>query len=401
MPLQLVFILVTVLLDAIGIGLIIPVMPDLLREVGGTGLGQAALWGGVLSTAYAMMQFACGPAIGALSDRFGRRPVLLGTLLLMALDYVVMALAGAIWLLLAGRIVAGITGATQATATAFIADISGPAERAARFGLIGAAFGMGFVIGPLIGGLLGEFGTRAPFWAAAGLAAANLVFGWLVLPESVTDRIRRPFALARANPFGAFAAFRRLGGGLGRHVVMFFLYQVAFMVYPAVWAFFATARFGWSPGMIGVSLASFGVALALVQGGLIRVVLRVLGRRGTVVYGLVFNAFAFLALALVADGRTALVLTPLTALGAVVIPALQGLMSEAAPDNEQGALQGLLSSATALALVISPLVMTTTFAAFTDGRFGLFLPGAPFLVSMALMGLCLWVFLAAPRPVRA
>ncbi|MDJ1007582.1 MAG: MFS transporter [Paracoccaceae bacterium] len=400
MPLPLVFILLTVLIDAIGIGLILPVMPDLIREVGGGTLAEAALWGGILSAAYAVMQFVCGPAMGALSDRFGRRPVLLITLALLALDYVVMALATTIWLLLAGRIAAGMAAATQATATAFVADISAPGEKAARFGLIGAAFGMGFVIGPVIGGLLAEFGTRAPFYAAAALAAANFLFGLFVLPETVTDRIRRPFALARANPLGAFAALKA-HGAIARYVLLFFLYQVAFMVYPAIWAYFTIARFGWTPGTIGASLAAFGIALALVQGGLIRVVLARLGNRGTVVYGLVFNAMAFLALALVADGTLALILTPLTALGAVVTPALQGLMSQAAPDDAQGELQGLLSSATALSLIVSPLVMTQTFAAFTDGRLGVILPGAPFLVSMALMGACLAVFLASPRAAKA
>lgn len=400
MPLPLVFILVTVLIDAMGIGLIIPVMPDLIREIGGGNLAEAAVWGGILSTSYAVMQFAFGPAMGALSDRFGRRPVLLATLGALALDYLVMALAGALWLLLAGRIVAGFTAATQATATAFIADISKPEEKAARFGLIGAAFGLGFVIGPAVGGLLAEFGTRAPFYAAAALAAANFAFGYFVLPETVTDRIRRPFRLGRANPFGAFAALRA-HGGIAREAVVFFLYQVAFMVYPSIWAFFALARFGWSPGMIGASLALIGLSLALVQGGLIRFVLARLGHRGAVVYGLVVNSFAFLAFAFVESAWLALLLLPLSALGAVVTPALQGLMSGAVPDDAQGELQGLLSSATALSLIVSPFVMTHTFAAFTDGRFGVTLPGAPFLVSMGLLLACLAVFLASPPAVRA
>jgi len=400
MPLPLIFILVTVALDAIGIGLVIPVMPDLLREIGGGTLAEAAVWGGILSTSYAAMQFLFGPAMGALSDRVGRRPVLLVTLAVLALDYVVMALAGVLWLLLAGRIVGGITAATQATAAAVIADISKPSEKAARFGLVGAAFGMGFVIGPALGGLLAEFGTRAPFWAAAALAAANLVFGWLVLPETAARRAPRPFSFARANPFGAFAALR-VHGALTRYVLLFFLYQVAFMVYPSIWAYFTLARFGWSPGMIGASLAAFGIALAIVQGGLIRLVIAALGQRGTVVYGLVFNAFAFLAIAFVADGRFALALIPLLALGAVVTPALQGLMSDAAPEDAQGALQGVLASAMGLALIVSPLVMTGTFALFTEGQLGVTLPGAPFLVSMALMGACLAVFLASPKALRA
>ncbi len=400
MPKALVFILATVAIDTIGVGLLIPVLPSLLREIGGGSLGDAAIWGGILSTSYAVMQFLCGPFMGALSDRFGRRPILLATLGILALDYLVMALAWSLWFLLIARIVAGVAAATQATATAYIADISSPEERAARFGLIGAAFGVGFVLGPLIGGLLAEFGTRAPFYAAAAISAANLVFGWFVLPETVTDRIRRKFEWRRANPFGAFAALNK-HRNVGPYVLMFFLYQVAFMVYPVVWAYFGEARFGWSPGMIGLSLASFGIALAIVQGGLIRIILARLGERGAVIYGLIFNAMSFLVLAFVESGTIALIFTPLTALGAVVTPAIQGLMSRATPDDAQGELQGLVSSAVALSLITSPLIMSQVFALFTEGDVGLVLPGAPFLVSMALMGLCLLVFLRSPKAVSS
>ena len=227
--LPLIFILITVMIDSMGIGLIMPVMPDLIQEVRAADLGSAAVWGGVLATAFAVMQFLFGPTLGNLSDRFGRRPVLLIALLVMALDYLVMALAASIWLLLLGRIVGGITAATHSTASAYVADISAPRDKAANFGLIGAAFGLGFVIGPLMGGVLGEWGTRAPFWAAAGLAAANAVLGYFVLRETVTDSIRRPFEWARANPLGAFKSLGRFPG-LGRLFAVFFLYQVAFFV---------------------------------------------------------------------------------------------------------------------------------------------------------------------------
>ncbi|MDJ0626858.1 MAG: TCR/Tet family MFS transporter [Rhodobacter sp.] len=396
--LPIIFILITVVIDAMGIGLILPVMPDLIREVTGGDLASAAIWGGILSTVFAVMQFLFGPVVGNLSDRFGRRPVLLVALGVMALDYLVMALAGTIWLLLIGRIVGGITAATQSTANAFMADISKPEEKAANFGLIGAAFGIGFVIGPLLGGLLGEYGTRAPFYAAAVLAAANMVFGYFILPETVTDRIRRPFEWRRANPFGAFAYIGALPG-VGRLIAMFFLYQVAFFVYPAIWAYFTRARFGWEPGMVGLSLASFGIAMAIVQGGLIRIVLARLGERFTVLYGLAFNFCAFLALALVTNGTLALILTPLTALGAVVTPALQGMMSRTVPDDAQGELQGVLTSAAAVSMIVSPLIMTQIFAAFTGGLAPVYLPGAPFLVSMLLMVACAAVFFARPRAV--
>jgi MFS transporter, DHA1 family, tetracycline resistance protein len=394
--LPLAFILLTVMIDSMGIGLILPVMPDLLEEVGGLTLAEAAIWGGILTTSFAVMQFVFSPVVGNLSDRFGRRPVMLVSLAVMAADYLVMAVAGSLWLLLAGRIVGGIAAATHSTANAFMADISAPHEKAARFGLVGAAFGVGFVLGPLLGGLMAEFGTRAPFYAAAALAALNLAFGLLVMPETLPPRLRRPFRLARANPFGAFLSVGRLPG-VGRLLAMFFLYQVAFMVYPAVWAFFGTARFGWEPRMIGLSLAAFGIAMALVQGGLIRVILRVLGERKTVFYGLVFNLFAFLALGLVESGTVALILTPLTALGAVVTPALQGIMSRTAPDDAQGELQGVISSTASLAMVVSPLIMTQVFAAFTAPGAAVFMPGAPFLVSSLLMLACMAVFVVRPR----
>jgi len=394
--LPLAFILLTVMIDSMGIGLILPVMPDLLEEVGGLTLAEAAIWGGILTTSFAVMQFLCGPIVGNLSDRFGRRPVMLVSLAVMAADYLVMAVAGSLWLLLAGRIVGGIAAATHSTANAFMADISAPHEKAARFGLVGAAFGVGFVLGPLLGGLMAEFGTRAPFYAAAALAALNLAFGYFVMPETLPARLRRPFRLVRANPFGAFLSVGRLPG-VSRLLTMFFLYQVAFMVYPAIWAYFATARFGWEPRMIGLSLAAFGIAIALVQGGLIRVILRLFGERNTVLYGLVFNVFAFLALGLVESGAVAMILTPLTALGAVVTPALQGIMSRTAPDDAQGELQGVISSTASLAMIVSPLVMTQVFAAFTAPAAGIFLPGAPFLVSMLLMFACMAVFLARPR----
>ena len=399
MRLPLIFVIATTVIDSMGIGLILPVMPALLREVSNIPLADAALYGGVLVTAFAFMQFLFGPIIGSLSDRFGRRPIMLISLLVMALDYIVMALAGAFWVLLVGRMVGGITAATQSTAAAFMADISKPEEKAARFGMIGAAFGMGFVFGPLLGGLLAEFGTRAPFYAAAALAATNLIFGYFVMPETLKPENRRPLTLARANPLGAFKNVSATPQ-LRRLLWLFFLYQVAFMVYPAIWAFFTEERFGWSPRMIGFSLGAFGITMALVQGGLIRLILKWLGDRGTIIYGLVFNFFAFLVLAFVENGTLAILFIPLTALGAVVTPAVQGLMSRATSDNSQGELQGVLSSTAALATIISPLIMTQIFAAFAREDAAYYLPGAPFLVSMSLMIVCAIVFLMPGREQR-
>ncbi|MFL4468382.1 TCR/Tet family MFS transporter [Tateyamaria armeniaca] len=396
MKLPVAFILFTVMLDAMGIGLIVPVMPDLIQEVRGADIGSAALWGGLLSTIFALMQFLFGPVVGALSDRFGRRPVLLTSLVVMAADYLVMAVAGSIWLLLAGRIVGGITAATQSTANAYMADISKPSEKAANFGLIGAAFGMGFVFGPLIGGILAEYGTRAPFYAAAALAAANAVFGYFVLRETVDDRIRRPFEWRRANPFGLFKHLARLPG-LGPLLVVFFIYQVAFTVYPAIWSFYTLERFDWSPGMRGLSLALFGVAMAVVQGGLIRPILRLIGERGSVIYGHIADVGVFLLIGFVSSGTLLLILTPLAALPAVITPALQGIMSKAVDDNQQGELQGALTSVSAMAMIIAPMIMTYVFYSFTGPNAPVYMPGASFYLSAILMALGLMVFLRAGK----
>jgi DHA1 family tetracycline resistance protein-like MFS transporter len=395
-----VFILITLVLDAMGFGLIMPVMPALLREIGDIPLSDAALVGGVLSTVFAVMQFLCGPLIGSISDRFGRRPVLLGSLFVMAVDYIIMALAQTFWLLFLGRVIGGVTAATQSTATAVIADISKPEEKAARFGLVGAAFGLGFVLGPMIGGILAEYGTRAPFYAAAALAAANMTFGYFVMPETVTDRTRRAFTWKRANPLGAFAHVS-LNPQVRPFLLMFFLYQIAFFVYPVIWSYFTTARFGWSESTIGLSLAAFGLSMAIVQGGLIRFILRWFGDRGTVLYGLIFNTFAFVVLALVTEGWMALLFTPITALGAVVIPALQGILSKMTADDSQGELQGVLSSISALGMILSPLLMTTVFAWFAAEDAAIFLPGAPFLVSALLMLVCMAVFVPTLRRKQA
>ena len=400
MRLPTLFLFLTVMLDAMGIGLIMPIMPDLIREVqGGSALADAALWGGVMAAVFAVMQFLFSPIIGNLSDYYGRRPVLLVSLFVMTLDYLLMAVAGSIWLLMLGRIIGGITAATHATANAYMADISEPGQKAANFGLLGAGFGLGFVLGPLVGGLLGEFGTRAPFYAAAVLAAMNFALGWFVMGESVTDKIRRPFSWKRANPFGAFRSVINLPG-IRPLLLVYFLYNVALYVYPSVWAYFTQERFGWTPQIIGVSLALFGISMAIVQGGLIRLALRWFGERHTVIWGHLFDFGAFGIISVVTSGAIALVLTPISALGAVVTPALQGIMSRMVDDNAQGELQGVLTSVTALAMIISPLVMTSVFAFFTREGTPFYLPGAPFMVSslLILVGLVVFARCTIPDP---
>ncbi len=398
--LPIIFILITMVIDSMGIGLILPVMPDLIQEVEGAGLGAAAVWGGLLATIFAAMQFLCGPTVGNISDSVGRRPVLLFSLVIMAFDYVLMAVAGTIWLLIIGRIIGGITAATQSTAAAYIADISKPEEKAANFGLIGAAFGVGFVFGPLLGGLLAEYGTRAPFWAAAFLAGANAVFGYFVLPETVTDRIRRPFQWRRANPLGAF---RNIGAlpGLKRLMLITFVYTVAFYVYPGVWAYYGAERFGWGPGMIGLSLGMFGIGIAIVQGLLIRPILNRIGERKAVIFGLAVDVGAFVMLGFVTNGWIALALTPLTALGSVAGPALQGIMSRTASDDQQGELQGTVSSINAVATIVAPLLVTQTFWYFTAAGTPFYMPGAPFLLSAILTVGCIVVFVQTPRQKHA
>lgn len=385
-------IITTVTLDAMGVGLIMPVMPALLREVEGGSLAQAAIWGGIMSAAFAVMQFLFGPVIGALSDRWGRRPVLLISLLAMAADYVIMALAGSLWLLLAGRILGGITAATHSTANAYMADISAPHEKAQRFGLLMAGFGVGFVLGPILGGLLAEYGTRAPFWAAGALAFANAALGFVVLQESLPRRRRRRFSWARANPFGAFRAVARLAG-VAPLLAVFFLFHVATYVYPAVWAFFLTERFGWGEGTIGLSLGIYGLSYALAMAFLVQPAMARLGPRGTVIFGLGMECITLVLIASLSDGRVLLAMIPIAALGSLAMPALQAAMSDSVSPSAQGELQGLLTSVNALAMACAPVLMTQTFAHFTAAGAPLYLPGAPFLLAAALMVLCLALFL--------
>lgn len=392
----LVFILMTIALDSMGIGLILPVLPELIAEIDGATLSRAAIWAGVLATAYAVMQFLCAPFLGSLSDSVGRKPLLMLSRGVMAGDYLVMALTGSIWWLLAGRIVAGITAANMATANAVIADITPPAQKSARFGLVGAAFGMGFILGPLLGGLLAGLGTRAPFYAAGALALVNLALGALALPETLAPANRRRLDLRRANPLRAFGAIGRLPG-VGHMLLVYGLYEGAMTVYSATWAFYTRAQFGWDAAMIGLSLALFGLSVGAVQGGLIRPVLRVLGERGAILWGLGYSALSFLVLAVLTSGPVALALVPLTALGAVVTPAVQGLMSQAAGDDRQGELQGVISSVRSLAMILGPVAMTQVFAAFTAPGAGVHFPGAAFVLAMALIGLCAMVLVATGR----
>jgi DHA1 family tetracycline resistance protein-like MFS transporter len=397
--LALLFILATVTLDAIGIGLIFPVMPDLMESVTHGTLSQAAMWGGVLATSYALMQFLFGPIMGNLSDHFGRRPVLLVSLVVMTLDYLAMAVAPSVMLLLITRIVAGIASATYSTANAYIADISEPDQRAKNFGYIGAAFGIGFIAGPMIGGLTAGIDPRAPFWIAAGLAAANVLFGVLVLPESLSSANRRAFTLARANPLASFAAIRRLPG-LRLLLWVSFLYAVTFNVWSAVWSYYAKAAFGWNAQWNGLALAGFGVFMVIVQAFMVAPMIRRFGERGTAVTGMVLEVISYLFYGFATSGFWALVFTPMASVGGITGPALQAMMSRATPEDQQGELQGINASVVSLASMLAPLVMTWIFSYFTSDSAPIYLPGAPFLLSATIMVGVVIVFVAGSRALR-
>ena len=387
------FLLFTVVIDAMGIGIIMPVTPDLIRELLGANLSEAALWGGALSSSFAVMQFLFGAAIGNLSDRFGRRPVLLLSLLIVGVDYIIMGLTNSIWILLIGRLIGGVASATQATASAYMADISQPHEKAQNFGLIGAAFGIGFILGPMLGGLLSEFGSRMPFFVAAALALGNFLFGAMILDETVKKKMQRPLEWRRINPFGALKHVGRLPG-LGPLLVMFFFHQLAFFVYPTVWAYYTQERYDWSAFDVGVSLMCFGLGMAIVQGWLIRLIVPRFGEWKTLIFGITVTAIAFGAFAWAPFGWMIYALIPLTTIGLIAGPAMSGIMSQAVDDQSQGELQGVLTAVGAIGSVISPLVMTGLFGYFTSEASEIYLPGAPFYLAglLEIMALGLLVY---------
>lgn len=378
------FVLMTVCIDSIGFGIILPVLPDLVREVSNTSYSGAALWGGYLSFSYAVMQFCFGPTIGNLSDRFGRRPVLLLSLAVMAIDYLIMALAPSLIVLFVGRMIAGIAAATHSTANAFVADISSKQDRAKNFGLIGAAFGMGFILGPLIGGLVGEWGTRAPFYTAAALASLNFIYGYFVLPETLAPDQRRAFEWQRANPVGGATQVSKVPM-VAWFLVCFMLFEIGHFVYPAVWAYYTKEAHGWSSAEVGLSLALVGVGFVIVQGWLIGKILARLGEVRTTLAGFALSVLGLVGLAFATEGWMVYALMPVTALGAIVSPALSALMSNRTPDNAQGELQGVRTSVAGVTMIVSPVVMTQLFGYFTGDDRPIYFPGAPFLAAALLM----------------
>ncbi len=390
------FIFITVLIDVTGFGLIIPVLPELIMALSGEDLGGAATYAGLLLFVYALMQFLFSPVIGNLSDRFGRRPVLLISLGMLAIDYLIMGFAATITWLFIGRLLSGIAGATYSTAGAYIADVSTPEDKAQNFGILGAAFGVGFVLGPAIGGLLGEIDPRAPFFAAAGLAMLNVLYGLFVLPESLAKEHRRPLDWRRANAIGTLTQLRNYPVVFALAGV-YFLYHLAHQVYPSSWSYYTMEKFAWSTGDVGISLAFVGACSFIVQYWLIKKIMPRLGPPRAALFGLMGVALAYFGYGVATQGWMVYPIIAMGALASIAGPALSGLMSNAIPENAQGELQGGLSSLMSLTAILSPLMLTQLFAYFTGPDTPVYFPGVPFIVASLLTLIALGAYRFAMR----
>lgn len=388
-----------VFIDMVGIGLIVPVLPDLLEEVTGKGLAESAQIGGWLLFAYALMQFLFAPVIGGLSDRFGRRPVLLITLFALGIDYAIMAWAPTLFWLFLGRIVAGIMGASWAAANSCIADLATPEERGKFFGIMGAAGASGFVIGPAIGGLLGEMGVRLPFIASAALALAGAVIGFFYLRETLPPERRRAFSLARANPLGTLVQMGRNPIVLGFIAVIFFM-QLAGQAQMSIWSYHTQLVFDWSLKDIGYSVALFGLILAFVQGGLTGAVISKIGPRKTALLGFLLASPAFFLFAFAQSSGFMIVGIIFGSFGGLTFPALQQMMSERVAEDAQGELQGAIASAMSITSIIGPVIMTSVFSTFADDE-GVYFPGAPYLLAAMLsftgIAIAIWNIARMPQ----
>lgn len=377
------FIFITMLIDVIGLGIIIPVLPKLIEEMIGGDLSMASTYAGWLMFAYAAMQFLFSPIIGALSDRYGRRPVLLISLFGFGIDYLLMGFAPSIIWLFVGRLISGITGASFTTATAYIADISAPEKRAQNFGLIGAAFGLGFIIGPVLGGVLGHYGSRIPFFAAAGLALLNFAYGYFILPESLDKEHRRKFDWKRANPVGSLKRLANYPVILSLVASLVFIY-IASHATQSTWTFYTMEKFKWNERMVGYSLGFVGLMIAIVQAGLIRIVIPKLGQKKSIYVGLALYTVGFVLFSFATKSWMMFAFVVPFSLGGICGPALQGVMSGQVPPNEQGELQGALTSLISVTSIVGPLLMTNLFSYFTSANAPIYFPGAPFLMGAVL-----------------
>jgi DHA1 family tetracycline resistance protein-like MFS transporter len=383
------FIFVTLFLDILGIGLIIPILPKLIEQFSGGNVSAASHTYGWLASLYSLMQFLCAPVLGGLSDRFGRRAVILSSLFGSWLDYLLLAFAPSLPWFFLGRIIAGVTGANMTAANAYIADVSPPEKRAANFGLVAAAFGLGFIAGPALGGWIGDqFGLRAPFLVTAGLTLLNWFYGMFVLPESLPREQRRAFDWKRANPVGSLVALKRHPEVLGL-TETYFLMSLAHQVFPSTWVLYTSYRYGWTPKQVGLSLAAVGVMAAIVQGGLVRKIVPKLGERRSIIIGLMNATVFFAAYGFATEGWMVYVWIGIGSFGGIAMPALQGLVSRGVPLNEQGAVQGALSSLASLAGILGPVLATGLFGYFISARAPAHVPGAAFFCGSVLMVIAL------------
>jgi DHA1 family tetracycline resistance protein-like MFS transporter len=378
------FIFITLLIDVIGWGLIIPVMPQLIAGMKHIPVNQASKEGGWLLFIYALMQFIFAPVMGNLSDQVGRRPVILFSLFGFGIDYIFMGFAPSFGWLFLGRTISGIAGSSFTTASAYIADISNEETRAKNFGLVGAAFGLGFIIGPAIGGLLTGWGTRAPFYAAAILTLLNWLYGYFVLPESLTKENRRKFDWKRANPIGSLRNLKKYPAVAGLILALTLDYLASHAI-QSNWSYYTAYRFQWTPKTIGISLAVVGVLVAFVQAVLIRVITPKIGNDRSIYIGLLLCATGMFLFALASESWMMFVFLLPYCLGGIAAPALQSSISGHVPANEQGELQGSLTSLTSITYIIGPIIMTNLFAYFTSVQAPVHFPGAPFILGGILM----------------
>jgi DHA1 family tetracycline resistance protein-like MFS transporter len=401
--LRLVVVLSVVVIDMLGIGLAFPVLPRLIEEFEGGNVSRASYIYGGLAAAYSLMQFAFAPLVGALSDRYGRRPVILLALVGMGVNYVVLAFAPSLWMFALGRMVAGAFGATFTAAAAYLADVTPPEKRAQSFGLIGAAFGVGFILGPAIGGLLGETDLRLPFLVAAGLSLADFVFAYFALPESLSRENRRPVNLRHANPVGALREIGRYASVLGL-MTIFVLATFANRVAEMTWVLFTSYRFHWGPKEAGLSLAAVGVMFVVGQGGLVRVIVPKLGERRAILLGLTISVITLVLYGVVPRGWMVFPVMVLAVFGwTIAQPAVQALMSRAVPPTEQGLLQGALASMQNLTSIFGPPIWTGLFGFFVSPAAPVIVPGAAFFAAAAVFAVALvlaqrWCAALTPVP---
>lgn len=386
------FVFITVLLDMVGFGLIIPVLPTLIESVGHMDLKQAALIGGWMFFAFSAAQFLFGPVMGNLSDAYGRRPLLLLAVAGLMFDYLFSALAPSLMWLFVGRVIAGVCGSSYVIANAYISDVTAPDDRAKAFGLMGAAFGVGFVIGPAIGGMLGELGPRVPFYVAAAISGLNFAFGYFVLPETLPPEKRRPFEWRRANPFGTFKVFQSYHGVLPLSAVLF-VFFFASSVYPAIWPFWGMAKFDWSTSTVGLTLAAFGIIAAVTQGLLSGPLVKRFGEFNVALFGLIFAVIAAIGYGWAPGLAVVLIMLLIHAPEGLVHPMLIALMSKAVPDDAQGELQGGISSVMNVAMLAGTLFFSQAFSYLLDPVAEFETAGLTYFIAGAFLAVALVLFL--------